>query len=78
MLEKVQDVVFSNGGIVFVNFHSDNVTSFSDNMGLVNVNYTNVILGDLNFDDDDSKFIINAWLMIGVIDINKARHVQSR
>lgn len=37
-------------------------------MGLVNVNYTNVILDDFNFDHDDSEFIIHVWLMIAVID----------
>ena len=56
MLEKLDDVVFSNDDIVFVNADSDNVTFLRDDMGLVS-------LVDVNFNDDDTETIIQVRLM---------------
>lgn len=63
-LKDLDNTVFFNGDIVFVNEDSDNPTLFSDDMGLVNVNL-NVSLDDVNFGDNDSETIIyvrfKAW-----------------
>ena len=42
--------MFSNGDIVFVN--SDNVTLFSDDMGLATIDLNNIWPDDDNFDDE--------------------------
>ena len=64
MLKDLDNTVFFNGDIVFVNEDSDNPTPFSDDMGLVNVNL-NVSLDDVNLGDNDSETIIyvrfKAW-----------------
>ena len=58
MLEKLDNVVFSNDDIVFAYEYSD-VTFFSDDMGLnVYSNLNNINLDDDNFDDDDPEIII--------------------
>ena len=59
MLEKVDDIVFSDDDIVFVNANSDNVTFFSGDMGLANVDLSNVSFDDVNFDDDDPETVIH-------------------
>ena len=52
MLEKLGDVVFSKDDIVFVYENSDNVTFFSDDVGL---NY-------INLDDDTSlREVVTFW-----------------
>ena len=50
MLED--NAVFFNDDIAFLNADSENVTVFSGDMSLVNVNLSNVSLDDDNFDND--------------------------
>ena len=57
MLEKLDDVVFSNDDVVFVNADFDNVTLSSDDMGLINVN------DGVNLDSDDPETINHVGLM---------------
>ena len=63
MLEKLDDVIFSNYDIVFINTDSDHVTSFSNDMGLVNVYLNNVSFDDINFNDNDPETIIHVRIM---------------
>lgn len=63
MLKDLDNTVFFNGDIVFVNEDSDNDTLFSDDMGLVNVNL-NVSLDDVNFGDNDPETIIYVSLRL--------------
>ena len=58
MLQKLDDLVFSNYDIVFVNPDSD-VSFFSDDAGLVNAGCNNASLEDVNFDYDDPETIIH-------------------
>ena len=48
--------------IVFINAYFD-VTFFSDDMGLVNVDLNNVSLNKDNFDDDDPETVTHVRLM---------------
>lgn len=52
-LKKIDDSVFSNDDIVFVNTDSDNVLIFSDD----------IYLNDVNFDDDDLETVIHVKIM---------------
>lgn len=76
MLKDLDNTVFFNGDIVFVNEDSDNPTLYSDDMGLVNVN--------LNVSLDDVlaimilKLLFMLDLRLGVIDISKVRHIKKR
>ena len=57
MLEKLGDVVFSKDDIVFVYENSDNVTFFSDDVGL-----NNMYLNYINLDDDTSlREVVTFW-----------------
>ena len=49
--------------IVSVTADSDNVTFFSDDMGLANVDLNNVSLDDDNFDTDNPETILHVRLM---------------
>ena len=60
----LDNTVLFNDGIIFVNGDSDNVTIFSDDMGLVNVYLNNVSLEDVNFDNDDPETIIHVKFMV--------------
>ena len=62
MFEKL-NVVLSNDDVLFVNVDSDNVTFYSHNMGLVNVDIINVSFDDVNFDNNVSESIIIVRLM---------------
>ena len=63
MLKKLDDVVLSNDNIVFINEDSDNVTIFSDDMGLNTLCLGKINLDDDNFDDDDPDTIVHVRLM---------------
>ena len=55
MFEDLDDTIFYNDDIVFVNADSDIATFFSNDMGLVSVDLNN----DDNDDDDDPETIIH-------------------
>ena len=74
MLEKLDDVIFSNNDLVFVCEDSD-VTFISDDMGLNTMYLHNINLDDDDFDDDDPETIIHVRL--SVIDTNTARYVKT-
>ena len=57
MLGKLDDVVFSNDDIVFVNADSDNAIFFSDD-----INFGNVVLNNVSL-DGDPKTITHVRLM---------------
>ena len=65
---QLHDAVFSNDDIVFVNEDSGNVIFSSDKMGILSVDLSNIkhniSLHGVNFDDDNSKIIINVRLLI--------------
>ena len=53
MLEKLDNVIFSNDDINLDDIDSDIVTFFSDNMGLVTIDLNNINLDINNFVEDD-------------------------
>ena len=57
MLKDLYNAISLNGGIVFVNANSGNVTFFSNDVGLVNVDLINISLDDNNLDNDDPETI---------------------
>ena len=52
MLDKRDNVIFSNNDIVFVSEDSDHVTIISDDMGL-----NTMYLHNINFDDDTARYV---------------------
>ena len=63
MIKKLDETVFSNDEIVFVNEDSGNVTFSSDGMGILGVDLNNVNPDDVNFNEDDPKTIFHVRLM---------------
>ena len=63
MNEKLDDTLFSNNDITFVNENSNHVTFFSDKMGILSKDLNNINLDDINFDKDDPETIIFVRLM---------------
>ena len=59
MLQKLDDIIFFNDDIVFVNTDSHNVTFFSDTVGLNTIDINNINLNDDNFDENDPETIIH-------------------
>lgn len=51
MIEKFDNVVFSNNVIVFGDIVSDTVRFFSNNIGLNSKNLNNINLDEVNFND---------------------------
>ena len=66
-ITELDDDLFSNYDIIFVNEDSNYVTFFSDDMCIVSVDLDNIKLDDINFDENDPKTIdlhhysITAW-----------------
>ena len=75
MLEKLDDVIFSNNDLVFVSEDSDHVTFISDDMGLNTMYLHNINLDDDNFDDDGPETIIHDRL--SAVDTNTASYVKT-
>ena len=63
MLEKLGNVVLSNGDIDLDDIDCDTVTFFSDGIGLVTIEFNNINLDDYNFDEGDTETIIHVRLM---------------
>ena len=63
MLEKLNNIVFSNNDVDLDDIDSDIDTFFSDNMGLVNIDLNNINRDGNNFDEDDPETIIHVGLM---------------
>ena len=53
MIKKLDDDLFSNYEIIFVNQDSHYATFFSDEVGILSVDLNNFNLDDVNFDEDD-------------------------
>ena len=63
LLIALSRIKYLNDDIVFVNADSDNVTFFSDDVGLVNEDLNKFSLDGVNFGDDDLETIIFVRLM---------------
>ena len=63
LLIALSRIKYLNDDIVFVNADSDNVTFFSDDVGLVNEDLNKFSLDGVNFGDDDLETIICVRLM---------------
>ena len=68
MIKNLDNALFANDHIIFINEASGDVTFYHDEMGILSVDLNNINLDDVNFDDDPEK-------MLGVIDLNNAKHV---
>ena len=77
MLEKLDDVIFSNNDLVFVNEDSDHVTFISDDMGLNTMYLHNINPDDDNFDDDDDGPETIIHVRPSAIDTNTASYVKT-
>ena len=53
MIKKLDDDLFSNYEIIFVNQDSNYARFFSDEVGILSVDLNNINLDDVNFDEDD-------------------------
>ena len=62
MLQELDDFIFSNDDIVFVNKDSDNVIFSSDDMGLNTIYLDNINLHDDKYNNDGSENIIRVRL----------------
>ena len=63
MIKKLDDYLFSNNDIIFVNEVSNYVTLFSNEMGILSVDLSNINLDDVNFDEDDPETIVHVRRM---------------
>ena len=63
MIKRLDDTLFSNNDLIFVNKDSNSVTFFSYGMGITSVDIINVKLDDVSFDGDDPKTINHVRVM---------------
>ena len=62
MVKKLDDDLFSNDDMIFVNEDSNyNITFFIDEIGILSVDFNNI--KNVNFDKDHPETIIHARLM---------------
>ena len=76
MIKKLDDALFANDYIIFINEDFNNVTFFGGEMSILRVDLYKINLDDVNFDEDDPQTIICIRLMVRVIDTNNANHVK--
>ena len=53
IIKKLDNTLFANDDIIFINKDTDNVSLFGDEMGILTVDLTNINLDDANFDEND-------------------------
>ena len=63
MIKILDDTFFPNNDIILINEHSNNVTFFGGEMGILSVDLDKINLGDINFDEDDPKTVIHVRVM---------------
>ena len=63
MIKNIDDSVLSNNDIIFANEDSSNVTFFSHETGIFNVDPNSINLDHVNFDENDPEIIIHGRLM---------------
>ena len=65
MIKRIDNAIFSNNYIIFVNEDANSVKFFSGEMGLFSVDHNKINLDVHDFDEDDPKTIIHvrpiAW-----------------
>ena len=64
MIKKHNDGLFSNDDIIFIHEDFNNVTFFSDEMGVLGVDFNTINLDDVNFREDNHEIIIYVRLMV--------------
>ena len=57
MIKNLDNDLFSNDEIIFLNENSNNVMLFSNEMGIIRFDSNNISLNDDNFDKDDPETI---------------------
>lgn len=66
MIKKLDDAIFATDNIIFIDEDSNNITFFSDEMGLLSVDLDKINLGAVNF-EMISKILFTSDLWLGVI-----------
>ena len=74
--KKIDDDLFSNDDIIFVNEDFNYVTFLSDEMGILSVDIDDINLDDVSFDKDDPETLIHVRLTAWCNDINNANLVK--
>ena len=63
MLEKLDDTLFANDDIIFINEGSNNVKFFGGEIGILSVDLDKTNLNDVNFDEDNPETISHVRLL---------------
>ena len=63
MLEKLDDALFTNDNIIFINGGSNNVPFFGCEMSILSVDLDKIHLDEPNFYEDDPETVINVRLL---------------
>ena len=63
IIKRLDNAVFANNNIVFFDKDSGNVTFSNDEMGILSVDFNNINIDDVNFDEDDPETIIHVILL---------------
>ena len=63
IIKRLDDALFTNDYIIFINEDSGNVTYFVRDMDIISVDLNNINLDDAYFDKDNPKSIIAVRLM---------------
>ena len=59
IIKKLDDALFVNDDIIFMNKDSNNITFFGGDIGVLSVDLDKIYLDDVNFDEDDPEIIIH-------------------
>ena len=63
MIKRLDDALFSNDDLIFVNKDSNNLTFFSYEMGITSVDIIDIKHDDVSFDGDDPKITNHVRVM---------------
>ena len=63
MIKILDDSLFTNVDIIFINKDSNNATFVSGKIGILSVGLGKINFDDVNFDEDDSETIIHIRFM---------------
>ena len=78
MIKKHDDGLFSNDDIIFIHEDSNNVTFFSDEMGVLSVDFNTINLMMLIFVKIIMKLLFISDLWFGLTDLNNVKHLKKK
>ena len=75
MIKTLFNALYADGNILYFNEDSGNLAFICNEIGILNIDVTNINL-DTNYDEDDFNTIILIRLWLGILNLKNAKNLK--